>query len=368
MMLVWWLVGLCVVPLCLVLYMRLNPQFGGRLTRANIRQYEKSKQWDGKKFANQTDTRIDIGLKDIPGLLRAQFIEKESRIPDKPLPIKPFDPGLFTADDNPKFIWYGHSVVLLQINGKNLLIDPMLGADASPIAPFSAKRFSENALDIIDTLPALDAVLMTHDHYDHLDYSSFKRLRHKADVFLVALGVSRHLESWGIPKRKIQEFDWLQEIDFQGIKMTFTPSRHFSGRGINDRWKSLWGGWVFHTAKNRIYWSGDGGYGDHFKEIGKKFGPFDWAFVECGQYYQLWQQIHMMPEESVQAGIDAQAEVIIPVHWGGFSLSLHTWKDPIERFVAEAGRKHKQICTPEIGDVITFGMDYPVKEWWNDYK
>jgi L-ascorbate metabolism protein UlaG (beta-lactamase superfamily) len=172
------------------------------------------------------------------------------------------------------------------------------------------------------------------------------------------------LESWGIPAEQITEFDWWQETEFQGIQITFTPSRHFSGRGLFDRAKSLWGGWVFQTATQRIYWSGDGGYDTHFKEVGEKYGPFDWAFVECGQYNPNWHQIHMYPEEAVQALEDVGARVGIPVHWGGFALALHSWKDPVERFVAEADRKGIAVCTPRIGEIVSLGIDPAPKDWW----
>lgn len=364
----WWILGPAVLSAFGVwLYQRVRQQFGGRLTRAHVMKYEKSRNWVGDRFVNESKTELDIKPKDLPGLLKAQFTDTRIRRPERPLAVRPFDAGRFTStDEEPKFVWYGHSVLLVQLKGRNLLIDPMLGDSASPIAPFVARRFSENTLDIIDTLPPIDAVLMTHDHYDHLDYDSIKRLKESVDVFFVALGVSRHLECWGVPAHQITEFDWWDEIAFHGITITFTPSRHFSGRGISDRWKSLWGGWVLCTDKHRIYWSGDSGYGSHFTEIGKRYGPFDWAFLECGQYYHLWRQIHMMPEECVQAAMDVRASVSIPVHWGAFRLSLHGWKDPIERFVTAAAKNAVQVCTPEIGEVVTFGTGYPSRQWWKN--
>ena len=354
--------------LLLVAYINFHPQFGAKASKEHPSRYHESDAWDGKKFVNLQHTSMNIGIGDIPGLLRKQFTAPE-RNPSSPLPIKPFDAAAFEANhDKPKFVWYGHSVLLLQINGLNFLIDPMLGPNAAPVAPFPVKRFSKGSLDIIDTLPPLDAILLTHDHYDHLDYASIKKLKSKTDTWLVALGVGRHLEKWGVSGAQITEFDWWDNIDFQEISLTFTPSRHFSGRGLGDRAKSLWGGWVFVTTAHKIYWSGDGGHGTHFQEIGKRFGSFDWAFLECGQYNPLWHQIHMLPDEAAQAGVDVQAAVSIPVHWGGFSLALHTWYDPVEAFVAESQKLGLSIVLPQIGEVVEMGEDYPGKAWWEEHK
>lgn len=297
-------------------------------------------------------------------MLREFNRDKKLRMPAKPLPIEPFETSAFVNIESPRFIWYGHSVLLMRIWGKNLLIDPMFGPDASPIAPFKTKRFSENTLDLIKKLPRLDAILLTHDHYDHLDLVSIKQLKDKTENWYVALGVGRHLEKWGVPTENIKEFDWWEQHNFEGIEITFTPSRHFSGRGPFDRVKSLWGGWTFKTEKHNIYWSGDGGYDIHFMQIGERLGPFDWAFMECGQYNQRWHQIHMYPEEAVQAGIDARAKVITPVHWGGFSLAFHTWKDPVQRFVEEAQKKEQPFFVPKLGEVTEVGSQGENSFWW----
>lgn len=349
-------------------FLNLNPQFGGSLSSGLIKRYSRSAQWTGKAFENQSVTTMDISLSTMPDMIKKQFTDREVRSPQQPIPVMSFDSVAFNNDlSKPKFIWYGHSALLLQLNGKNLLIDPMLGPNAAPISPFAVKRFSENTLDIIEQLPKIDMVLMTHDHYDHLDYASIQLLKDKVDTWYVALGVSRHLEAWGIPSPRITEFDWWHSKEFQGIDITFTPSRHFSGRGLTDRSKCLWGGWVFKTTEHNIYWSGDSGYDEHFKEVGEQLGPFDWGFMECGQYNEYWHQIHMYPEEAVQASIDAGVKVSIPVHWGGFPLSLHTWQDPIERFTEEAQEKEQAISTPEIGEVVVLGEE-PRNTWWAGLK
>ena len=353
------------LPIILVMLL-FHPQFGGRLKKHHKEAYSRSKHWNGKEFDNLVETTMDVGLKTMPGLLKAQFTDRKVREPEKPIPIVPFDEKAWNEEpETPKFIWYGHSVGLLKIGGKNILIDPMLGPDTSPIAPMTTKRFSENALVVIDALPKIDAVLYTHDHYDHIDLKSVKKRMPKVNKWFVGMGIGRHLERWKIASSQITEFDWWQDIDFDGVKITYTPSRHFTGRGPFDRQQTLWGGWNFNTEKLNIYWSGDGGYGEHFKEIGKRLGPFDHAFMENGQYNELWRQIHRHPEESVQAALDVRVKVSTPVHWGGFALALHPWKEPIERFTTEAKNKNLAVSTPQIGELQILGTENS-SNWWSE--
>ena len=171
----------------------------------------------------------------------------------------------------------------MRMNEQTLLIDPMLGGNTTPIAPIANKRFSENTLQLIDGFPEIDLLLLTHDHYDHLDFDSIQKLKHKTQKYFVALGIKRHLVRWGVAPDLITEFDWWDNQSFENINITFTPTRHFSGRGLTDRNKSLWGGWAFENKNENIWFSGDGGYGQHFKEVGKRLGPFDFGFMECGQ-------------------------------------------------------------------------------------
>jgi L-ascorbate metabolism protein UlaG (beta-lactamase superfamily) len=362
-----WLIVVPVLLLIPFLYISFNPHFGEQRLSGFKERYSQSKQWDGRQFNNLEHTSMNIGPKEIPGLLRQQFTNTKGRAPERPIPIEPFDNDTWNRDSNePQFIWYGHSVILLQVGGKNILIDPMLGPNAAPIAPFKVRRFSNNTLDIIDSLPHLDAILMSHDHYDHLDYPSIQRLRHLTDTFLVALGVGRHLEKWGVPSGNIQELDWWDDYQMDDVRITFTPSRHFSGRGIADRSRCLWGGFAFTTGRHRIYWSGDGGYGSHFKEVGEKLGPFDFGFMECGQFNTLWHQIHMFPEEAVRAAIDAGVTRSIPVHWGGFTLALHHWKEPGTRYLqAATDNQHRAfIAVPGQIHAISDSTTVAEPEWW----
>lgn len=345
-----------------------SKQFGGKVTKALLEQYQQSDNWKEGKFQNLEETSLHISLSKMPGIIYRQFTGKAKREPALPLPVLPLDKTAFLRESPfAKMVWYGHSVLLLRLNGQTILIDPMLGANASPIGPVTTRRFSENTLELIDDFPEIDLLMLTHDHYDHLDYDSIQKLKGKTKQYFVALGVKRHLVRWGIDPTIITEFDWWDQVDFKGIQIHFTPSRHFSGRGLSDRSKSLWGGWVFKTAQQNLWFSGDGGYGQHFKEIGKKLGPFDFAWVECGQYNEHWHQIHMYPEEGIQAAMDAKATIAMPVHWAGFTLAPHHWKEPVERFVAVAKQVGMDYFVPALGEVVEPGR-VTRNEWWEEVE
>lgn len=340
-------------------------QFGGKITPQDRTRYQQSPHWQDGRFHNLEDTNLGISPWRIPVIIYKQLKQQPGGEPDSPLPILPFDPAGFLAPARePKFIWYGHAVTLMRMSGQTLLIDPMLGPDASPVGPVRTRRFSKNTLDLIDDFPEIDLLLLTHDHYDHLDYASIQRLKDKTKAYYVALGVKRHLTHWGIDPEQITEFDWWDEQHFNNIKITFTPTRHFSGRGLTDRTKSLWGGWVFDNGQHRIWFSGDGGYGEHFKTIGERLGPFDFAFLECGQYNDEWRPVHLFPDESIQAALDARAQKVTPFHWAAFKLSFqHTWQEPAEEFVIAAKEQGLPYLLPQLGQCFQLS-DELVERWW----
>jgi len=341
-----------------------SKHFGGKVKKEHIALYQQSPNWKDDRFQNLEATSVSIGLYKIPGIIYKQLKGRKDRAPKESLSILPFNKDAFLSpSEKMKFIWYGHAVVLMRMNNQTILIDPMLGPNASPIAPFATKRFSQNTLEWIDQFPEIDLLMMTHDHYDHLDYDSISKLKSKTKKYFAGLGVKRHLVEWGVDPDLITEFDWWNDQVFENISITYTPTRHFSGRGLKDRAKSLWGGWVFKTQAENIWFSGDGGYGNHFKVIGQKLGPFDFAFVECGQYNEMWHQIHLYPEESVQAAIEAGAKKAMPVHWGGFVLAPHHWTDPVERFVKEADNKKLNYFIPRLGELKTAASGQ-TGTWW----
>lgn len=343
-------------------------QFGGKVTKALSARYAQSPQWNGSKFLNLEETSTSGSYQDLPGFFRKQLCDKVDREPMSPLPLLPFDSVEFLRPCGGwKAVWFGHSVVLLRLDGKTVLLDPMFGPNAAPISPVAVRRYSVDTLAIIDLLPEIDLVLLTHDHYDHLDFESIQRLRSKVRQYVVPLGVGKHLVSWGIEESSITECDWWDRVSVGGLRVNFTPSRHFSGRGLTDRAKSLWGGWVLSTGETNLWFSGDGGYGTHFKTIGEKLGPFDFGFMECGQYNEMWHALHMYPEESVRAALDASARVVMPIHWGAFTLAQHTWREPVERFLAEAFKQELPCLVPRLGELIRWpGEVGELNPWWRE--
>lgn len=344
-------------------------QFGGKITSEDLKRYEASPNWKSGAFQNLERAKMDVGLTRVPGLLVKQIKSVKGGSPKSKLPIQKFDKAAFLQDsEEPKFIWYGHAVVLMRWKGLTLLIDPMLGPNAAPIAPGGVKRFSKDTLDLIDDFPDIDVLMMTHDHYDHLDYASMKKLIPKTKKFFVALGVKRHLTEWGVDEDKVTEFDWWDTHSLGELDFHFTPTRHFSGRGLKDRGKSLWGGWAIISEEFKFWFSGDGGYGKHFTEIGKRLGPFDLAFMESGQYAPEWHHIHMFPKESIKAAKEVGVKLAIPFHWAGFRLTyFHKWFESAEDFVEYAKAENQASATPALGELFT-ASDVSNAPWWEKYK
>lgn len=304
---------------------------------------------------------------------RGSFFKTFIKFLNKPKTTKPSRslPSVKTdlknlPDTNPVIVWFGHSSYLIKIDGKHILVDPVFSGYASPIKMGSAKSFEGANVYSVADMPAIDILLLTHDHYDHIDYKTVLELQPKTKKIVTSLGVCSHLEYWGIDTNKVTELDWGQSAEvIEGIKITSAPARHFSGRTFK-RATTLWASFVLKTAKHSLYLGADSGYDRHFKEIGEKYGPFDIAILESGQYNEAWKSIHMMPEETVQASIDLKAKRLLPVHWAKFSLSLHPWNEPIERVVKKADELKVDITTPLIGEPIIINENYPATKWWRN--
>ena len=287
------------------------------------------------------------------------IIRPDTLLPEEKLDFKKF---LQTAP-HAKSIWFGHSSFLMRFEEKSILVDPVLSNRASPI-PFTVPRFQDPIIKP-DELPKIDYVLISHDHYDHLDEETIVFFKRKKTIFIVPLGVKQHLTKWGIEDDRILELDWWQSIRYDHLEFVLTPAQHFSGRGISDRAQTLWGSWVISGSKQRFYFSGDSGYSPHFKEIGEKYGPFTAAFIESGQYNTHWRSVHLLPEEWHKAYKDLKANAYLPVHWGAFSLALHPWHEPATYLSKHREEYGIHLIVPKIGQITEF--DQKPKElspWW----
>ena len=313
-----------------------------------------------------------------PGLMKTLAIAKRyytepavDKVPALPLPLKHISRAELDAlpDDSLHFVKLGHSSVLLKVYGEYWLLDPVFSQRASPFSFLGPKRFHPAPISLAE-LPPISKVLISHNHYDHLDKASIKLLADKTQHFLVPLGVEADLQKWGVPAAKISQFDWWQELTTANALIAFTPTQHFSGRGIGDGNTTLWGSWVIKTAAGSVYFSGDSGYFDGFKQIGQKYGPFDVAFIETGAYDKDWPHIHMTPEQSVQAHLDVDAKVMVPVHNGTFDLAFHAWYEPLERVSNAAAAHAVALYTPHFGQVasLTAANWYGAGQhaWWRE--
>lgn len=260
-------------------------------------------------------------------------------------------------------VWFGHSSYFIRLENKNFLVDPVFSGNAAPVS-FMVKAFPGSNEYRAEDMPPIDYLILTHDHYDHLDFQTILKLKNKVNKIYCSLGISSHLKYWGVDESKITEMDWWQSEQLDSaIRLTATPARHFSGRGIK-RGQTLWSSFILKTTAFNLYLGGDSGYDSHFKEIGAKYGPFDLAILESGQYNTMWPLIHMMPEETVQAAVDLKAKALLPVHWGKFKLGMHPWNEPIKRVLKKAKALNLAVASPKIGEPVI--LSHPTEEtnWW----
>ncbi|WP_412472212.1 MBL fold metallo-hydrolase [Halobacteriovorax sp. RT-2-1] len=344
---------------------------GAHPNKNELRSFEKSENFDASKqiFINRRPniTKEQPIQKDGFGFSKfIEFLGKGGgRYPEKSLPsIKPDMEKFLEKSDHVKSIWFGHSTILLNVDSKIVLIDPIFSGSSSPV-PLFVKRFAPPVLSL-EELPEIDYIIISHDHYDHLDMTTMKFFAKKKDVKIITpLGVGSHLKRWGIDDSRITELDWWQDVDFEGIKFTATPAQHFSGRDQAHENTTLWASWVVKTQNNNLYFSGDTGYDIHFKEIGARLGPFDVAFMESGQYNPDWFAVHLLPEEWPKAYADINAKYYFPIHWGAFSLSFHTWDDPILKLDEYAQQGVLKLMAPKLGEIVSFDeQEYVTKKWW----
>lgn len=344
-----------------------QPQFGKNPTGERLEKVKNSPNYKNGKFQYAVETS-DLGENtSLYQMLREFFFNKSKRIrPSYEIPVVKTDLKNLKVDEN-IIIWLGHSSFFMQIDGKKILIDPVLSDYASPVSFFN-KSYKGSFIYTADDIPDIDYLFISHDHYDHLDYETVTKLKPKVKKVITPLGVGAHFQYWDYDKSVLVEQDWNETtILDNGYEATLTPSRHRSGRGLKSN-QTLWGGFVFKTPSRKIFYSGDTGYGPHFKDIGNTYGPFDLAILECGQYSKYWRSSHMMPEEVVQASLDLKAKKLLPGHWAKFALSMHDWDEPIIKVIEESKRKNMTLLYPLIGQKLDLKEAVTMEAWWEKIK
>jgi len=298
------------------------------------------------------------------GILRELLLGKQLRHPSRPIPVVHGMVGDLAADQGLAVTWFGHSTALLEIEGRRLLLDPVWSERCSPTQAVGPRRLHQPPLTL-EELPRIDAVVISHDHYDHLDMLSVRTLaRIQPQVrFVVPLGVAAHLERWGVDLVRVDELDWDEQVKIGGLRLVCTSAHHFSGRGFANN-GTLWSSWAILGAEHRVFYSGDSGYFDGFADTGEAHGPFDLSLVQIGAYSDHWQDIHMTPEEGVSTHLDVRGGLLVPVHWGTFVLGLHDWSEPVERLCADADARGVRIAVPRPGERIEVARPPKLDHWW----
>jgi L-ascorbate metabolism protein UlaG (beta-lactamase superfamily) len=343
-----------------------HPKFGKLPSGERLERIQNSTNYKNGSFTNLNYTPQMTGEGGGIKIMKDMFTAKNRRPVDMIPSIKT---DLLNLEiDKDILVWFGHSSYFMQIDGKRFLVDPVFCGNASPFS-FMIKSFKGTDIYTPDDIPNIDYLIITHDHWDHLDYKTVKKLKPKIGNVLTGLGTGAHLERWGFNSVDIIENDWYEHVDLGGgFTIDITPARHFSGRGTKPN-QSLWVSMVLQTPSARIFIGGDGGYDERFVEIGKKFGGFDLAILENGQYNTSWKYIHMMPEEVLQAAKDLNAKRLFPVHSSKFALANHSWDAPLKAITEKNRIYNQSIVTPIIGEIVDLKDTTQVfSEWWKSLK
>jgi L-ascorbate metabolism protein UlaG (beta-lactamase superfamily) len=344
--------------------------FGRRAAGARLERMHASPSWVGDRFQNVHP--ILPGLRDptVPMPSLKDFLcGGERRVPQAPLPsMNPLDAWARKPQSGLRVTWLGHSTMLLEIDGVRILTDPVWGPRASPSALLGPKRFQPVPLTLRE-MPPVDVVVISHDHYDHLDYPTIRALARTSVPFVTSLGVGAHLEYWGVQAERITELDWWEShaLPGTGIVLTAAPSQHFSGRGLKDRNATLWSSLVIRSPRHAVFFSGDTGLTTAYRSIGEKLGPFDLVMLEIGAFHPAWGDIHLGPEHALQAHA-MLGGVFMPVHWGTFALAMHAWDQPAERLLELAPDSGARLLMPVLGQPVEPAHAERVDPWWRDVE
>lgn len=320
-----------------------------------------------KRFHNHHLPQPMTGTGLLRLLGRYLFARPAVPAPIRPVPVHALTTSQLLVPSADTLYRLGHSTLLLKLNGEFWLTDPVFAKRASPLQWIGPKRFHEPPL-MPEQLPALKGIIISHNHYDHLDEMSIKALASRCEQFYVPQGVGRKLQQWGVAAENITEFDWWQSVQVGGTQLVATPARHFSGRGLFDTDRSLWCSWVIRSPALSVFFSGDTGYFDGFKQIGEAYGPFDITCIETGAYDRDWPDVHMLPEQSLQAHLDLDGCYMLPIHNGTFDLALHDWFEPFERITALAAAQQVPLLMPQIGEPVQLSVPQHWYPWWRQHE
>ncbi|WP_350432139.1 MBL fold metallo-hydrolase [Shewanella sp. H8] len=319
---------------------------------------------NNKPFTN-SEKAYQAGLSSIWPIAKAYWkTQRQAPAPKDAVPLIALTADILAQSTEDAVYRLGHSTLLMRIDGEYLLIDPVFSERASPVQWAGPKRFHQSPISIAD-LPAIKTVIISHDHYDHLDKAAIEQLAANVQHFVTPLNVGEYLTAWGVDPIQVTELEWWQSVELNGLSITATPAQHFSGRGLFDRNQTLWASWVIQGIKHKVFYSGDSGYFNGFKQIGERFGPFDLSMIETGAYNELWSDIHMLPEQSLQAHIDVKAKAMMPVHNGTFDLALHDWFEPFERINLLAKQYNVTLLTPKFGQAVMLADPQANELWWH---
>lgn len=328
-----------------------------------VNKIEQSAQYEDGKFKNYDDwEQPSVG--EYASTMWDFLFGGDQRTPNDSMPKQEVDLIHFTKQgrDQLNVTWLGHSSLMINIDGYKIMTDPVFEKKVSLVGP---SRYNGDVPLDINLIPEVDVIIISHNHYDHLNKFSIQSLDNKTKKFIVPLAVGAQLEEWGVSGEKIVELDWWEELQVEkDLKIVATPAQHFSGRGLTDRDETLWASFVIKGPVHKIFYSGDSGYFDGFKQIGEVYGPFDMTFIETGAYNEKWHFIHMFPEETVQAHIDLRGRVLHPIHWATFNLSLHSWFEPMERLTDTADSLGAKTAIPVVGETTVFNEYIPNTKWW----
>ncbi|MGE9516059.1 MAG: MBL fold metallo-hydrolase [Solitalea-like symbiont of Tyrophagus putrescentiae] len=346
-----------------------NPGFGRLPQGERLGKLQKSPNYKNGSFHNITPAPPIIGNKRniLWSLLEFSFRHIEGLRPKDRIPtIKTNIKGLNPSDN--LAIWLGHSSIYMQLDGKKILVDPVF-VIASPISIFN-RAFKGSDVYKPKDIPEIDYVIITHDHWDHLDYNTIVQIKNRVKTFICPLGVGEHLEYWGIDKKHIIELDWWESAKLDNnITVNCSPARHFSGRSIKNRNSTLWASYVIQSPAGSIFLSGDTGYDSHFRDIKNKFGDIKLAFMENGQYDEQWKYIHLMPKDFIKAVKDIRPDTLITIHNSKYALARHKWEEPLNNAIIAAKENHFNLLTPMIGQIINISTNNNTfKNWWQDIK